>query len=104
MSIRFRKSIKLFPGFRINIGKSGVSSFNVGPRGASVSFTKKGTYLNSSLGMGTGISMREKIGGSNYQNNGQITEQEITGKQTNSGILFFIAVVVCSVLINIIFF
>ncbi len=31
MPFRFRKSVKLLPGVRVNIGKRGVSSFNIGP-------------------------------------------------------------------------
>ncbi len=30
MPFRFRKSIKLFPGVRVNVGHKGISSVNVG--------------------------------------------------------------------------
>lgn len=43
MSFRFRKSIKLAPGVRINLTKKGVSSLSVGKRGATVNVGKKGT-------------------------------------------------------------
>lgn len=66
MSIRFRKSIKLMPGVRVNFGaKSG--SLTVGPRGSSVSFGSRGVYSNVGI-TGTGISYRTKIGGSQTQN------------------------------------
>ena len=59
MGLRFRKSIKLAPGVRINISKSGIST-TIGKKGASVSLGKNGTYAN--LGIpGTGISVREKL-------------------------------------------
>ncbi len=62
MGLRLRKSIKLAPGVRINISKSGIST-TIGKRGASVNVGKNGTYAN--LGIpGTGISVREKLSGS----------------------------------------
>lgn len=59
MGLRFRKSIKLAPGVRINISKNGIST-TIGRKGASVSLGKSGVYAN--LGIpGTGISVREKL-------------------------------------------
>lgn len=43
MGFRFRKSIKLAPGVRLNITKKGISSVSVGKRGATVNVGKKGT-------------------------------------------------------------
>ncbi|MDO8997663.1 MAG: DUF4236 domain-containing protein [Sediminibacterium sp.] len=63
MSIRFRKSIKLAPGIRMNLSGSGIS-FGFGPRGASISVGKRGTYLNTGI-PGTGLYSRQRIGGSN---------------------------------------
>lgn len=60
--MRFRKSIKLAPGLRMNLSGGGVS-WSVGTRGASVSFGKRGTYLNTGI-PGTGLYSRERIGGS----------------------------------------
>ncbi len=61
MGLRFRKSIKIAPGLKINISKSGISA-TIGGRGSSVNIGNKGTYLN--LGIpGMGISYREKISG-----------------------------------------
>ena len=59
--MRFNKRIKIAPGIKLNVSKSGVST-TVGGRGASVNVGKKGTYLNTSL-PGTGLSDRTKIGG-----------------------------------------
>ncbi len=62
MGFRFRKSIQIIPGLKLNIGKNGVST-TIGMRGLSVTSGKKGQYIN--LGIpGTGISYREKIGSS----------------------------------------
>ena len=59
MAIRFRKSIKLAPGIRMNLSGSGVS-WNLGPRGMSIGIGKRGTYLNAGL-PGTGLSMRHAL-------------------------------------------
>ena len=53
MGFRFRKSIKLFPGFKINLTHKGISSASIGKPGASVNIGKKGT--RTSVGIpGTG--------------------------------------------------
>lgn len=60
--MRFRRSIKLAPGIRMNLSGSG-ASLSLGPRGASVSIGKRGTYLSTGI-PGTGLYSRERIGGS----------------------------------------
>lgn len=62
MGIRFRKSIKLAPGIKLNISKSGIST-SIGKKGASVNVGSKGVYGNVGI-PGTGVSFREKIVGS----------------------------------------
>jgi len=59
MAIRFRKSLKLAPGIRMNLSGSGVS-WTLGPRGASVGIGKRGTYLNAGL-PGIGLSTRQAL-------------------------------------------
>lgn len=60
MGWRFRKTIKLAPGLKINVGKTGITSATIGKRGASINIGKRGTYAN--LGIpGTGLSYRKKI-------------------------------------------
>lgn len=61
MALRFRKSVKIAPGIRVNLSGSG-ASVTAGPRGASVSFGKRGAYLNAGI-PGTGISSRTKLSG-----------------------------------------
>ena len=64
MSWRFRRSIRLFPGLRLNLSKSGLS-MTAGIRGLSVTTGKRGTYMNAGI-PGTGIYNRQRIdGGSN---------------------------------------
>jgi Protein of unknown function (DUF4236)/Putative peptidoglycan binding domain len=59
MGFRFRKSVRLIPGIRINFGLRG-ASFTAGGPGASVNFGRRGTYLNTGV-PGSGISYRTRI-------------------------------------------
>lgn len=54
MGLRFRKSLKLFPGLRLNVSKTGVST-TVGPRGATTNFSARGARTTLSW-LGTGLS------------------------------------------------
>ncbi|MEA3327392.1 MAG: DUF4236 domain-containing protein [Chloroflexota bacterium] len=62
MPSRFRKSIKIAPGVRLNIGKKR-GSITIGKRGSSVNFGSRGVYGNIGV-PGTGLSYRSKLGGS----------------------------------------
>jgi len=57
--MRFRKSIKILPGVRVNLSKSGLST-TFGIRGLSVNTGKNGTYLNTGIS-GTGLYNRQRI-------------------------------------------
>ncbi len=59
MGLRFRKSVKILPGVKVNLSGSGVS-VTVGPRGFTHTIGKNGIYRNLSL-PGTGIYSREKV-------------------------------------------
>lgn len=55
MGFRFRKSIKILPGVRINVSNKGVSSVSVGKRGATLNVGKKG--VRGTVGIpGSGLS------------------------------------------------
>lgn len=54
MGFRFRQSIRLAPGLRINLGKKG-ASLSIGGRGATVNIGKSGTRTTVGI-PGTGIS------------------------------------------------
>ena len=55
MGFRFRKSIKILPGLKINLTHKGISSASIGKPGASLNIGKKGT--RTSVGIpGTGLS------------------------------------------------
>src|SRR5262245_49903493 len=55
MGFRFRRSLKIAPGFRLNIGKRGFTSVSVGGRGFRSTFGKRG--VRHTVGLpGTGLS------------------------------------------------
>lgn len=57
--MRFRRSIRLGKGLRLNLSKSGLS-LTAGFRGASVNFGPRGTYLNTGI-PGTGLYDRKRL-------------------------------------------
>lgn len=88
MGLRFRRSIRVCKGVRINVSKSGLSA-SIGPRGASVTVGKRGTYLNAGI-PGTGISSRQKIGGGrssrrSTQTHSGISNLDVTASVSDTG-------------------
>lgn len=63
MGLRFRRTLTLLPGVRVNLGLHG-ASLSVGPRGASLTMGPQGTYANVGL-PGTGLSYRTRLSGPN---------------------------------------
>ncbi|MGQ1413976.1 DUF4236 domain-containing protein [Acinetobacter baumannii] len=55
MGFNFRKSFKIAPGLRLNVGKKGISSVSIGGKGARVNLSKKGTRTTVGIS-GTGLS------------------------------------------------
>ena len=59
MSFRFQRRIKILPGLRLNVSKTGFS-WTVGTRGASV--TARDGKLTGNVGIpGTGLSYRKRL-------------------------------------------
>ena len=58
--MRFRRSIKIFPGVKLNLGKSGLTSLTVFKRGLSLTAGARGSHLNVGL-PGTGLSHRIRL-------------------------------------------
>jgi hypothetical protein len=55
MGWRFRRSLRILPGVRVNISKRGFSSLSIGRRGLTLNVGRKGT--KETIGLpGTGIS------------------------------------------------
>lgn len=59
MAFRFRRTVSIFPGVRINLGKRGVS-VSAGVRGANVTLGRNGLYGNVGL-PGSGVSYRKRL-------------------------------------------
>ena len=59
MSFKFRKRLRIFPGFTLNLSKSGLSA-TVGMRGLNVNIGSKGKYVNVGI-PGTGIYDRVRL-------------------------------------------
>ena len=62
MAWSYRKRVKIIPGVHLNFSKSGITT-SIGVRGASLTFGKSGTYLNTSVPL-LGIHNRQKLSGS----------------------------------------
>lgn len=59
MAFRFRRTISIFPGVRVNLGKRGVS-VSAGVRGANVTLGRTGLYGNVGI-PGSGVSYRKRL-------------------------------------------
>ncbi|WP_404419015.1 DUF4236 domain-containing protein [Marinospirillum sp.] len=59
MAFRFRNTIRIAPGIRLNLGKTGIS-LSAGVRGATVTAGKRGVHGNVGL-PGTGLSYRTRL-------------------------------------------
>jgi hypothetical protein len=97
MGLRFQKRIKILPGLRLNVSKSGIS-WTVGTRGASVT-TREGK-LTGNVGLpGTGISHRKRLDfpGSPAKNNQKTSVPKQSGSPS---ILLLVIVFVLGVLIG----
>lgn len=59
MGLRYRKQIKVAPGVKLNVSKSGIST-SVGKRGATMNFSGRGTKATVGI-PGSGISYSKQI-------------------------------------------
>ncbi|WP_413664770.1 DUF4236 domain-containing protein [Microbulbifer sp. CNSA002] len=90
--MRFRKSIKIAKGVRVNIGKKGVSSVSLGGKGLTLNASGKGIRATASI-PGSGLSRSEMIYKSGNAQNPQPTELQnsssinVKGKRSVSFLL-----------------
>lgn len=61
MAWSYRRRIKIIPGVHLNFNKKGIST-SIGVKGASMTFGKSGTFLNTSIPI-LGIRNRQKLSG-----------------------------------------
>ena len=95
MGLKFRKSIKLAPGVKLNLTGKGISSVSLGKNGAKVNISKKGT--RSTIGIpGSGLSY------SSYTPRKKATKpqqgQPLQGNKT-LGLINLVIIVVCLIFI-----
>jgi len=76
MGFRFRKSIRVLPGVRINLSGKG-ASLSVGRPGATVNFSQRGTRVTAGL-PGTGLSWSQQLG------RGRAPQRSQSGNRTES--------------------
>ena len=62
MSLRFRRSIRIAPGVRVNLGLHG-AGVSVGPRGFHVGMNRRGMYTSAGI-PGTGVYAVHHVRGS----------------------------------------
>ena len=60
MSFRFKKSIKILPGIKLNISKNGLNSVTIGKPGVSVNISRKGKQTTVGIPR-TGLSYSQKL-------------------------------------------
>lgn len=83
MGFRFRRSIKIAPGLRVNVGKSGDVSLSAGVRGASVNFGSRGIYTNIGI-PGSGLSYRQKVNNDSEQQRNIRAQQKLAQEYPGS--------------------
>lgn len=67
MGVRFRKSVKICKGVKINFSKSG-ASLSLGGRGLGATFGGRGTHVHAGI-PGTGLSYATKVGTTSHSRN-----------------------------------
>ncbi len=72
MGFRFQRRLRIAPGLRVNVSKSGLG-LSLGPRGSSLSVGPRGAYSNVGI-PGTGIAFRQKLGSAPPRRSGTRTE------------------------------
>lgn len=84
MGIRFRKSFKVAPGVKVNLGKKG-ASVSMGTKGAHVTMNTHGKTTVSAGIPGSGISYSKSIGGSSHKaSGGKASSRKLSGGGSHS--------------------
>ncbi len=99
MVLRFRRTMKIAPGVRLNLTKKGISA-RIGPRGAGITTGTSGTTVSAGI-PGTGLHASKKIKSATKQRNARITatREPRTGKTGGLGFLGWIGAVFWTVLL-----
>jgi hypothetical protein len=93
MGFRFRKSVRIAPGLRINLGKKS-ASLSVGSRGATVNISDRG--VKTTVGVpGTGMSYSEKVSSLSVSSSG-------SNSATSSKAFYIFAILVAALMVYLI--
>lgn len=92
MGFRFRRSVKIIPGLRLNLSKSG-PSLSVGGKGFTTNISKRGTRQTVGL-PGSGVSY---VSISRRQ---QAKGIDLAGLAALAFVLFVIGAIICAVVAN----
>lgn len=84
MAWSFRRRIKIIPGVHLNLSSRGIST-SIGVRGASVTFGKSGTYLNTSV-PALGLYNRRKLSSSGGNSLPEVYNQDLPNELLESNI------------------
>lgn len=97
MALRFRRTLKIAPGVRLNLTKTGVSA-RVGPRGAGVTAGTSGTTVSAGI-PGSGLHVSQKV----RKNTPQSTEKksDAMSEPKTTGLGFFGWLGVCAIIFGI---
>jgi hypothetical protein len=98
MGFRFRRSIKILPGIRLNVSKSGVST-SIGTRGATVNISKRGTRATVGI-PGTGISYSSRVDSPRQGDQPQPADESGGGGALLLGLAFIAALIMVAWLID----
>lgn len=80
MGLNFRKSFKIAPGVRLNLGKKGISSVSVGGKVGRLSVSKKGiTSSVSAPGTGLSYTSHQSFKTNNSRSNSETTNTLFDG-------------------------
>ena len=96
MGLKFRKSVKLAPGVKLNLTKNGVSSVSVGKNGAKVNIGKNG--VRTTVGIpGSGLSYSSH----SPKKQSTTTPQRVESTQGNQtlGLINLVIIVACFIFI-----
>lgn len=108
MSLRFKKSIKILPGIKLNISKNGINSVTIGKPGAAVNLSKKGKQATVGI-PGTGLSYSKKFSSRENSSSKSTTlpsSPESNSKQEirSTKIIMISLLVIFAFLIGVVFF
>lgn len=87
MGLRFRRSIKIAPGVKINLGKKGIST-SIGKRGAGITFGPNGTSTHVGI-PGTGVSYTKKVSSSSQRNSANNKKENSCSSNCGCYLLLF---------------